>query len=268
MANEYIHGFNKKEQDRLLYQADFLEPYVYSGINLEFCNRLLEVGCGVGAQTQILSRRFPKLKIDGIDFSHEQLSRAQQTLRKELANGRVTLSQQDVQKLDMKFKKYDAAFLCWFLEHVPNPLLALKRVRQHLKKDGMIYISEVFNQTLFVEPYSPAYMKYWFEFNDHQWTIKGHPFVGASLGHLLNEAGYRDIRVEPRAFHFDSREPEKRAAFTAYFTDILLSAEKTLIAEKRVSRELVQEMKREMKVIQRAKNAVFFYAFMRATAKR
>lgn len=268
MANEYLHGFDKKEQSRLIHQADFLEPYVYSGIDLEFCKNLLEVGCGVGAQTKILCRRFPKLKIDSVDFSKDQLLAAKYNLQSELKSKKVRLFQQDAQKLKMKNKDYDAAFLCWFLEHVPSPLQALKRVHQHLKKDGTVYISEVFNQTLFVEPYSPAYMKYWFEFNDYQWSIKGHPFVGASLGHLLDEAGFRDIRVEPRSFHFDSREPEKRAAFTQYFTDILLSAEKTLVESGRVSKYLVQEMKHEMKVIQKAKNAVFFYAFMRAVAKK
>ena len=263
---DYIHGFNRKEQNRLIDQAEFLEPYVFAGIDLEFSERLLEVGCGVGAQTKILARRFPKLKIDSVDFSRDQLATAKKYLAQELKTGQVHLRQQDAQKLKMPFKKYDAAFLCWFLEHVPNPLAALRAVKRHLKPGGKMYCSEVFNQTLFVEPYSPAYMKYWFEFNDYQWSIKGHPFIGASLGHLLDEAGFSDIQVEPRTFHFDSREPEKRAAFTQYFTDILLSAEKTLLAEGRVSKELVRELKREMRVIQKAKEAVFFYAFMRATA--
>ena len=75
--------FEKKEQERLAQQAKFLEPYVYEGIDLEFKKTLLEVGCGVGAQTEILLRRFPDLHIDGVDLSESQLSIAQKVLKKE-----------------------------------------------------------------------------------------------------------------------------------------------------------------------------------------
>ena len=266
-ATTYLHGFDKKEQDRLIHQARFLEPYVYSGIDLEFQKNLLEVGCGVGAQTQILCRRFPDLKITGVDLSEKQLVAARHQLKSELKKDRVEFFEQDAQKLNLKKKNYDAAFLCWFLEHVPDPLLVLKKVRKHLKPGAKIYCSEVFNQTLFMEPYSPAYLKYWFEFNDYQSLIHGHPFVGAQLGHLLLEAGFTDVQTEVRPFHFDSREPEKRAAFTEYFYQILLSAEKNLLSTGRISQETLQQMKKEVEVVKKAPDAVFFYAYMRATAR-
>lgn len=269
MANEqkYLHGFDPKEQKRLLDQARFLEPYVYRGIDLEFQENLLEVGCGVGAQTEILLRRFPDLKITGVDLSQDQLRAARAHLGDAIDEGRVGLHKQDAQKLNLRKKDYDAAFLCWFLEHVPEPLSVLKKVRRHLKKGAKIYCSEVFNQTLFMEPYSPAYLKYWFEFNDLQYAIKGHPFVGAQLGHLLKEAGFTDIQVEVRPFHFDSREPQKRAAFTEYFFKILLSAEQTLLKSGRVDKKTIAQMKKEVEAVKKADDAVFFYAFMRATAR-
>lgn len=263
---EYLHGFDPKEQSRLLHQARFLEPYVYAGIDLEFQKNLLEVGCGVGAQTSILCRRFPDLRVTGVDLSEKQLAVAEQILKPLIKEKRVQLRRQDAQKLNIP-GKFDAAFLCWFLEHVPKPLEVLKRVRKQLKKGAKIYCSEVFNQTLFMEPYSPAYLKYWFEFNDLQYSIKGHPFIGAQLGHLLTEAGFTDVQVEPRSFHFDSREPERRAAFVEYFFNILLSAEKSLLEAGRITPEIVKEMKREVEAVKKAKDAVFFYAFMRATAK-
>lgn len=263
--SEYLHGFDPKEQERLMHQARFLEPYVYAGIDLEESKNLLEVGCGVGAQTRILCRRFPDLNITGVDLSEAQLKLARRNLKKEIAQGRVQLKRQDAQKLKIS-GKYDAAFICWFLEHVPNPVQVLKRTKQHLKPGSKIYLSEVFNQTLFVNPYSPAFIKYWFEFNDLQWSIQGHPFVGAQLGNLLQEAGFKDIRIEPRPFHFDSRNPRKRSEFTEYFYHILLSAEKTLLESGRVTPEDLRKMKREVELVKKSKDAVFFYAFMRATA--
>jgi ubiquinone/menaquinone biosynthesis C-methylase UbiE len=262
----YLHGFDPKEQERLLHQAKFLEPYIYKGIDLEFRKNLLEVGCGVGAQTEILLRRFPDLKITGVDLSSAQLEVAKRILKKPMAGKRVTLKRQDAQKLALAKKDHDAAFLCWFLEHVPQPLTVLKKVRKHLKKGAKIYCTEVFNQTLFMEPYSPAYLKYWFEFNDLQCEINGHPFIGAQLGHLLKEAGFTDVQTEIRPMHFDSREPEKRAAFTEYFFQILVRAEPALLKAGRVDQKLINQIKKEVQAVKRNPDAVFFYAFMRATA--
>ncbi|MEK6775101.1 MAG: methyltransferase domain-containing protein [Bdellovibrionota bacterium] len=265
---KYLHGFDRVEQERLLFQADFLEPYVYAGIELATVKRLLEVGCGVGAQTQILLRRFPKLKVDGVDFSAAQLKVAKELLEEPIAQKRVRLFQQNVEELSLADKgHYEAAFLCWFLEHVPNPLNALKKVKQHLKSGAEIYCTEVFNQTLFVEPYSPAYMNYWFQFNDYQWSIKGHPFVGADLGNLLKAAGFVDIKLEVRPFHFDSRNPRQRSEFIDYFFDILLSAEKTLLTQGRVTEAEIKKMKKEVEIVKKTKDSVFFYAYIRATAK-
>lgn len=112
--SEYLHGFERKEQERLIHQAKFLEPYVYAGIDLEFQKELLEVGCGVGAQTKILTRRFPDLKITGVDLSEKQLSMAKSHLKEEIKDKRVTLLQGDAQELSLKRKTTTAFFFVGF----------------------------------------------------------------------------------------------------------------------------------------------------------
>lgn len=288
--SQYLHGFDLKEQKRLVDQAKFLESYVYSAVDFSKSKTLLEVGCGVGAQTQILRKKFPQLKITGVDLSEKQLQMAQQLLKSDIQNRKVQLFQQDAQKLNLteglpqslsmnlaeplkqtqskrkQTQKFDSAFICWFLEHVPNPLQVLKRTKAHLKPGGKIVCSEVFNQTLFFNPYSPALNKYWFQFNDLQWTIKGHPFVGAELGNLLKAAGFKNVQLEVIPFHYDSRNPKKRAAFTEYFYDILLSAQKPLLESKRITITDLLLMKKEIQKVKKSKDAVFFYAFIQATA--
>lgn len=265
---EYLHGFDEKEQGRLVQQARFLEPYVYAGVDFRKVRHLLEVGCGVGAQSKILRKRFPKIKISGVDFSAAQLRVASRYLKKHIQDKKVELFQQDAQLLDLEYKNYDAAFLCWFLEHVPEPLKVLKRVHKHLKPGAQIVLTEVFNQSLFMEPYSPNYLKYWFEFNELQWSMKGHPFVGVQLGHLLKEAGFKSINVEFRPLHFDSRNPKQRAELIEFFFQILLSAESKLLGQKKVSKELVDKVHTEVQLAKTAKESVFFYTFARATAIR
>ncbi|KMN47177.1 methyltransferase, partial [Chromobacterium violaceum] len=70
----YIHGFSAAEQARLVRQARFSEAMVYRDVDFSGVQKLLEVGCGVGAQTEILLRRFPDVGITGLDFSQRQLA--------------------------------------------------------------------------------------------------------------------------------------------------------------------------------------------------
>ena len=47
----YLPGFTHEEQDRLYRQARVVEDRVHDRLPFRRCRRLLEVGCGVGAQT-------------------------------------------------------------------------------------------------------------------------------------------------------------------------------------------------------------------------
>ncbi len=56
--NKYLHGYEEVEQERLLEQAKVIESNIFDFIDYSDCQRLLEIGSGVGAQTEILQRRF------------------------------------------------------------------------------------------------------------------------------------------------------------------------------------------------------------------
>src|SRR5688500_9831287 len=88
---EYIHTFTKEEQDRLLRQAELLEPHLHRYIDLSGCSSLLEIGCGVGAQLRLLFRRYPELRMTGVDISEAQIRRARLLLAKELSKGQLEL---------------------------------------------------------------------------------------------------------------------------------------------------------------------------------
>jgi tRNA G46 methylase TrmB len=77
----YIHTFSIKEQDRLLKQGQFLEPYIHKNVDFTNCHHLLEIGCGVGAQISTLARNFPGFLIDGIDLMGSQINRANIVLK-------------------------------------------------------------------------------------------------------------------------------------------------------------------------------------------
>ena len=128
MAKGYIHTFNPEEQKRLIHQAEHLVPWIHQSIDLSGCKHVLEVGCGVGAQLRVLARRFPQTRFTGIDFAPEQIAHARVLLREELASGQVTLLEGSAYELPFENGGFDGAFLCWVLEHLADPPLAMREL--------------------------------------------------------------------------------------------------------------------------------------------
>ena len=172
----------------------------------------------------------------------------------------------DAESLPWQAGTFDSAFLCWVLEHVGDPLRVLSEVRRVLRPGSPIFVTEVQNASFFIDPYSPNTLDFWRAFNDHQLDLGGDPFVGAKLGNLLLAVGYSDIRTEVRTFHLDNRRPGDRADFLAYWTELLLSGAPGLEKAGSISPEVIEGMTRELELVGRDPNAVFYYSFVQAHA--
>ena len=179
--------------------------------------------------------------------------------------GRYTLQQADATDLPFEPRSFDAAFLCWVLEHVPSPARVLSEVRRVLAPGSPVYITEVMNASFLLDPYSPNVWRYWMAFNDFQIDSGGDPFVGAKLGNLLLAGGYRDVTTEIKTFHFDNREPARRKTMIAFWEELLLSAADQLLAAGKVSRHRRRRAPRNAPGPERSGCGVFL--FVRAGAR-
>lgn len=264
----YLHGFSEEEQNRLFKQSEFGEFTVYRDIDFSQTQHLLEVGCGVGGQSNILLRRFPHLKLTGIDFSEKQLEVAKKNLaQRHHDQNRFELLHMDAQNMDFESNSFEGAFLCWVLEHVPDPARVLSEVRRVLKPGSPVYITEVMNSTFFLDPYSPNMWTYWMAFNDYQYNHAGDPFIGGKLGNLLSSVNFREVSTQVVTWHYDNRHPEKRKDMIEYWTDLLMSASQQLVESEYVTQKVVDLAKKELMQVQRDPNAVFMYSFVQAHAK-
>lgn len=264
----YLHGYSETERERLHRQARFLEPAVHDRLPFRRRRKLIEVGSGVGAQTEILLRHFPELHVTGVELNDDQIAEARRFLATvPWAVGRYDIRKGDAARLDFERESFDSAFLCWILEHVPDPARVLGEVRRVLQPGAPIVCNEVLNATFFLDPYSPNTMRYWLAFNDHQLSLGGDPFVGAKLGNLLQSVGFRDVQTEVKSFHLDNRAPGERAEFLSFWTDLLLSGAPALIEAKKIEQDVVDGMTEELARVARDPNSVFFYAFIQARAR-
>lgn len=264
----YLHGYSGEERERLHRQARFLESMVHDRLPYRRRKKLLEVGAGVGAQTEILLRHWPDLHVTGVEINDEQLAEAARYLGTvPWAKDRYCLAKADATQLEYGPESFDGAFLCWVLEHVGDPARVLSEVRRVLVPGSPVVCSEVLNATFFIDPYSPDTLRYWTAFNEHQLSVGGDPFVGAKLGNLLQSVGFRDVQTEVKSFHLDNRDPVERSEFLAYWSDLLLSGAPALLAAKKVEESVVEGMRKELARVARDPNSVFFYAFIQARAR-
>lgn len=258
----YIHTFSKNEQDRLLRQGQFLEPYFYSKIDFSACRRILEIGCGVGAQISIIARKFPDLIIDGIDLVESQINRARIVLESLIVNKRISLTIASAYKLPFPENYYDGVCIFCVLEHINNPLAALNEARRVLKSGGVLYCTEVFNSGLYIYPDCPTISEYWAAFNQCQIGMGGDPDIGMKLVNLASIAGFKQINFHDVSSTFDRRIASKpqRIEFLNFWKLLFLSASDNLISEGKIMPEVVLKLHEEFDNLTENLDAVFSYA--------
>jgi ubiquinone/menaquinone biosynthesis C-methylase UbiE len=94
--------------------------------------RVLEAGCGVGAQTIILAKNSPEASITSIDISKTSVQEAEQRV---LSAGftNVRFQQADIFDLPEELDSFDHIFVCFVLEHLSEPMKALQMLKKRLK---------------------------------------------------------------------------------------------------------------------------------------
>ncbi len=238
---------------------------VFAGVEFSRGATILEVGCGVGAQTRILLDRFPSITIRAVDISSEQVARARQYLAGDIERRRVTVDRVG-DSLPFADRAFGGAFLSWVLEHTPNPLAVLTEIRRVMGKGAVLHGIEVMNSSLYLHPACPAMMRYWDALNDRQTAAGGDPFVGAKIGNLLHAAGFKQIETTPVARFFDQRDPAGLRCQIDYWETLLLSAKPQLEEAGMAVAGLVREMRKELSRVKRDPGGVFYYTPMKFRA--
>ena len=269
MVENYLHGYSDSEQVRLLAQNEVLAKFVYDRIDLSDVGRLVELGTGVGAQLVHLLEKYPALHATGIDISARQLNVANGNLKRQgVADHRFHLLQADASNTGLVTNgKLDAGLVVWLLEHVANPQKVLRELKRILKPGGVVYITEVFNQSFYVSPSHPDIERFWHQMNEYQRTIGGDPNVGAKLGQLLSQSGYEKICVRPYVLHYDRRDPVGRSEILAYWGTLVSSAYEEMARDGFTTERDWREFQQAWQRLEGDANAVFYYAFIQGFAE-
>jgi SAM-dependent methyltransferase len=202
----YVHGYSDRESSRLSDQASTLDPLLHADTGYPSGSKVLECGCGTGAQTIILARNSPEARITSIDLSRASLDKAAALIEMQgLSN--VTFEQADLFDLPYEQEAFDHVFVCFVLEHLPDPLGALACLKGVLKREGSITAIEGDHGSWYCYPESAEARRTVQCLIEAQARLGGDSLIGRRLFPLLREAGFRDVRVSPRMVYADSSRP-------------------------------------------------------------
>ncbi|MGE5284836.1 MAG: methyltransferase domain-containing protein [Actinomycetota bacterium] len=213
MNKKYVHGYTKRESERLMDQATTLAELLHSDTVYPAGSNVLEAGCGVGAQTVILARNSPDANFTSIDSSEDSLRAARERVSSEGCTN-VTFRLEDILHLPFGDGAFDHVFVCFVLEHLPNPLEALHSLRKVLKPGGTITVIEGDHGSSYFHPDSPDAKKAIRCLIELQAGMGGNSLIGRQLYPLLRKAGYEDVSVSPRMVYVDSSKPDWVEGFT------------------------------------------------------
>jgi len=210
---KYVHGYDQKENIRLQDQATTLSELLHHDTVYPAHDRILEPGCGVGAQTISLARNSPDSQFISIDISARSIAEARNKIEAEgLKN--VIFQQGDIFKLPFKPESFDHIFVCFVFEHLVHPDDALITLKSLLKVGGTMTVIEGDHGSTYFYPDNEAAHKA-IKCQVHlQKMVGGNANIGRELYPLLNKTGFTSINVSPRMVYVDSSKPHLVEGFT------------------------------------------------------
>jgi len=249
MTYPYVHGYSTREDRRLDDQARTLAELLHGDTTYPQNSRVLEAGCGVGAQTVLLAQRSPQARITAIDISRAFLARAEERVRQAGCTN-VTFQQADILDLPFPPATFDHAFVCFVL----------------VKPGGTLTVIEGDHGSAFFYPESGDAQRA----IDCQIALQakagGNARIGRALYPLLRTAGYARVRVSPRMVYVDADKPDLVDGFTKKtFTAMIEGIREQVLQERWISADAFDRGIRDLYRTTQP-DGTFCYTFFKALA--
>ena len=205
---------------------------IIQGLELKDGDKILDLGCGDGYYSYLLSQIPLKLKITGIDNHLEAI----ETARTLVPPKKATFIIGDAEKLPFPKDSFDKIIMSEVIEHVNDDIKVLKEARRILKEDGILVLTTPNKDYPFL--WDPVNWILEHSFNFH---IKNGFFAGIWNQHLrLYKPEELKKRLEKAGFKVVSCE--LLTNWCLPFNHYLLNLGCKLLFYKKLSQDLLQDI--------------------------
>jgi ubiquinone/menaquinone biosynthesis C-methylase UbiE len=264
MNKRYIHGYDLRENIRLQDQASTLVELLHSDTIYPAGSKVLEAGCGVGAQTVTLAQNSPEAEIISVDISDNSVITARMNA-KAAGITNVVFQQGDIFHLPFEPNSFDHIFICFVLEHLPDPVKALSILKNYLKNGGTITVIEGDHGSTYFSPDGESAHKVISCQVELQKRSGGNANIGREIYPLLKAVGFGAIHVSPRMVYVDASRPELVDGFTRKTFTAMIEG----IRESALAAKLVDQATFDKGIYRTTESdGVFCYTFFKGVATK
>jgi SAM-dependent methyltransferase len=169
----------------------FLLPHLRDGVDI------LDGGCGPGSITRSVALRFPNARVVGVDFAESQLACArEQAQAAGIAN--VEFRTASAYVLPFADASFDVVLSHALLEHLAEPQRAVAEFHRVLRPGGIVGVCSPDWDGFLLAPPTTGIARAVRAYRELQGKNGGDVVVGRKLGRLLQQAGFRDVRMNAR----------------------------------------------------------------------
>lgn len=188
---KYSHGYASASDFFATRQAEsyaaFFIPHLKPGM------RLLDVGCGPGSLTVGLAQKVAPGQVEGVDISDGEIEKAKAHVAK-VGAANVRFSVASAYELPFPDESFDAVFSHTVLEHLKEPVKAIKEMRRVLVKGGVLGVRNGYEAGhVRIPPRDTLVEKGQELINRRMRHNGGDPDFGPEQPRVLREAGFDKI---------------------------------------------------------------------------
>ncbi|KAG0222953.1 hypothetical protein BGW42_006181 [Actinomortierella wolfii] len=169
---------------------------------------ILDIGCGPGSITVDLAKRVPNGSVVGIEYTAEPLAQARAYAAQQGVSN-VDFKVGDIHALDFPDNSFDVVHVHQVLQHVKDPIQALREMRRVTKPGGIVAARESILPSWY--PESSGLAKFWDLWPRMGRQMGSHPHPGNHLHVWAQEAGFERSHITCSTGSWCFSSPEERA---------------------------------------------------------
>ena len=221
MADRYTHGHHESVlRSHRWRTAENSAPHLLP--HLEAGQRVLDVGCGPGTITLDLARAVAPGPVVGIDAAPDAIDAAIAARDEAGLSDAVTLSVGDVYALDAPDDAFDVVHAHQVLQHLTDPVAALREMRRVVAPGGLVAVRESDYGAFVWAPDDPVLDRWLALYHQVTRTNRADADAGRHLPGWFHAAGFPDVEVGSSNWTF--ADPDDRAWWGGLWADRVVSS--------------------------------------------